>query len=157
MASNPKSTVSSKKPDNSSDLVQAIRGELIDVVPRKKVEELSERIGHIVVSEHFSGPLPHPRHMSQYNELIPNGADRLTTMAEEALAHNHAMEAKLVNSEVHDRSLGMWMGFASFALLIICALVVMLVTGSTVGAGLFLAAAVVNVIGLFVKGRNNGS
>ncbi len=74
-------------------------------------------------------------------------------MAESALAHSQSVQEKLVDSEVRDRDTGMWMGFACFVLLILAALIVFLVTQSEVGAGLFLAAAAVNVIGLFVKGR----
>lgn len=148
-----KSTDSEKQASQGDDLVSAIRGELIDVVPRRQVDALSERISQIVVSEYYSGPLPHPRHLAQYDSLIPDGAHRVMAMAEDALAHNHSMQAKLVDCEVGDRKRGMWMGFASFAALILCALLVMLITGSEVGAGLFLAAAAVNVIGIFINGR----
>lgn len=141
------------KPNEPLDLVDAIRGELVDSVPRNKVDGLSERISQMVVSEYHSGPLPHPRHLAQYNQLIPNGADRVMKMAESALAHSQSVQEKLVDSEVRDRDTGMWMGFACFVLLILAALIVFLVTQSEVGAGLFLAAAAVNVIGLFVKGR----
>lgn len=140
----------------SHDIVEAIKGELVDVVPKKQIDALSERIGQIVISEYYSGPLPHPRHLSQYDQIIPNGADRVMNMAESSLAHNQSLHGQMVTGEIKDRSVGMWMGFASFVILVLCALIVMMKTGSTVGAGLFLAAAAVNVVGMFIKGRGNG-
>jgi hypothetical protein len=76
--------------------------------------------------------------------------------AEITLSQNQEMQGQMVTSEVGDLSIGMWMGFASFLSLVGCALLVMLTTGYEIDARLFLAAAAISLVGLFVKGCSNG-
>lgn len=40
----------------------------------------------------FSGPLPHPQVLAQYNEALPNGAERIMQMTESELRHRQGME-----------------------------------------------------------------
>jgi uncharacterized membrane protein len=42
----------------------------------------------------FSGPLPHPQLLSQYNELIPNGAERIVALTEREARHRQSLEAR---------------------------------------------------------------
>ena len=48
----------------------------------------------------YSGPIPPPAMLAQYNEIIPNGADRILTMAENQQAHRHALEKSVVDSDI---------------------------------------------------------
>ena len=50
-------------------------------------------------SEVFFGPLPHPSILAKYNEVIPDGADRLMALVEDEARHRRA-------GEVSDRSHG---------------------------------------------------
>jgi uncharacterized membrane protein len=44
----------------------------------------------------FSGPLPHPHYLEQYNRVLPGLADRITKMAEEQSKHRQIMERRLL-------------------------------------------------------------
>jgi uncharacterized membrane protein len=44
----------------------------------------------------FSGPIPPPDLLREYNEIIPNGADRIVTMAENQSAHRITLERRVV-------------------------------------------------------------
>lgn len=46
-----------------------------------------------VVAVGWEGPLPPPRTLAQFNEVIPDGAERIMAMAEKEQAHRHAMDA----------------------------------------------------------------
>ncbi len=53
-----------------------------------------------VRQESFSGPLPHPSILKEYEEIEPGSARRIIDMAERALIHHQEMEAEQVRSEV---------------------------------------------------------
>lgn len=42
----------------------------------------------------FSGPLPHPQLLDQYNEAVPDGAERIVRLTENQARHRQAMEAR---------------------------------------------------------------
>lgn len=54
----------------------------------------------------FSGPLPHPALLAKYNEVIPNGAERIMAMAERQSAHREYLEAQVVAGNVKSQSRG---------------------------------------------------
>lgn len=46
----------------------------------------------IAQQQEFSGPLPHPSILHQYNQVLPNAAERVFQMAEREQAHRHNRE-----------------------------------------------------------------
>lgn len=42
----------------------------------------------------FSGPLPHPQLLNQYNEAVPDGAERIVRLTESQARHRQTMEAR---------------------------------------------------------------
>jgi hypothetical protein len=59
-------------------------------------------------SEEFSGPLPHPEHMKQYQEIDPSLPTRIVDMAESNLNHKKTIEKITVIG-------GLAMGFLGWA------------------------------------------
>lgn len=57
-----------------------------------------------VVSANWSGPLPPPGALQQFNVIIPNGAERIMAMVEQEQAHRIAIESKALRAEVVDTS-----------------------------------------------------
>ena len=47
----------------------------------------------------YSGPLPPAAELERYNNIIPNGADRIMKMAEEQSKHRQAMERTTIHGE----------------------------------------------------------
>lgn len=66
----------------------------------------SNSISTVTQSVSFSGPLPPPGLLAQYNEVIPNGAERLMVMAEKQSAHRESLEAKVVAGNVASQARG---------------------------------------------------
>jgi uncharacterized membrane protein len=54
----------------------------------------------------FSGPLPHPALLARYNEVIPNGAERIMAMAERQSIHRESLEAQVVAANVTSQARG---------------------------------------------------
>lgn len=141
----------------TEDISDAIARQIGDIVPQKQRDVIVARMTSLMVSEHFTGPIAHPRHLKGYEEVTPGAADRIIAMAEKQQEHHIAMDEKVLVAEESDRRLGMWLGAAAFVFLIACALVSALVVESVVIPGLFLGTAAIGGVGLFIRGRANGS
>ncbi len=50
--------------------------------------------------EFFQGPLPSPEVLIKYNDAVPNGAERLLTMAESQATHRQTIELAVVQANV---------------------------------------------------------
>ena len=49
--------------------------------------------------------------LAQFNEVIPNGADRIVTMAESQQRHRQELEAAVVKGNVRAQTQGQWFAF----------------------------------------------
>jgi uncharacterized membrane protein len=54
----------------------------------------------------FSGPLPHPALLAKYNEVIPDGAERIMAMAERQSVHRESLESQVVAGNVASQARG---------------------------------------------------
>lgn len=60
-------------------------------------QELSQRAERMVVQAvhiELSGPLPPPQLLRQYNEVLPEGAERVVRVAEAQFRHRRSMESR---------------------------------------------------------------
>ncbi|HEU5350919.1 MAG TPA: DUF2335 domain-containing protein [Terracidiphilus sp.] len=71
-----------------------------------------------VQAEFFSGPIPPPSYLARYNDVVPNGADRIISMAERQGAHRESLETMVVKGNVANQRLGSIFAF------IICVLAI---------------------------------
>ena len=76
----------------------------------------------VEASYSFMGPIPPPGILAGYNNVIPDGADRVIKMAEREQAHRHNMEASIVGKESFEKRVGLVFAF-------ILALSVLVVSG----------------------------
>lgn len=132
----------------------AIERVLEGKIARRDLTEVTRRITKIAVSEQFSGPMPHPKHLREYDDILPGAAERILSMAERNLEHNIGMDEKVVGAEIADRNLGMWLGGGLFALLIVGAFATLFVTSNPIVPGLFLGTAAIGGVVAFIRGRN---
>ncbi|MCD4823919.1 MAG: DUF2335 domain-containing protein [Phycisphaerae bacterium] len=61
--------------------------------------------GHLLKEEHhlFAGPLPPPVILDQYNNIIPDGAERIMVMAENQSLHRRQLEKQALEAEIEDK------------------------------------------------------
>lgn len=59
-----------------------------------------------VQTEFFSGPIPPPTYLARYNDVVPNGADRILSMAERQSAHRESLEAKVIGENIKSQRQG---------------------------------------------------
>lgn len=102
--------------------------------------------------QHFSGPLPSPKILKEYNEILPNAAERIFKMAEKAQEHYETTEQKLVDFEIKKTSKGQIFAF-SIAITgmvgaVICAYLGQATIGSIIGG-----ATLISVVPHFFPGK----
>lgn len=70
--------------------------------------------GHTILTQaqHWAGPLPPPGALEQFNDIIPNGAERIMTMVEQEQVHRIKHETTILDATVRDTRRGHWMGGA---------------------------------------------
>ncbi len=61
--------------------------------------------------QHFSGPLPSPEILKEYNEILTDAAERIFKMAEKAQDHYEVTERKIVDLEIKKVSRGQIFAF----------------------------------------------
>jgi uncharacterized membrane protein len=110
----------------------------------------------IMSSEQFSGPIAHPRHLREYETILPGSAERIVTMAEKAQNHNQAMDNKIVDGSMLQSKQAMYLGFAALIVLIGLAMYAGM-HGNNVLAGLLLGTGVLGGAATLIRGWANGS
>jgi uncharacterized membrane protein len=96
--------------------------------------------------------MPHPRHLREYEDILPGVAERMMQMAEKAQNHNAAMDRKIIDGEHDDRRRGMLFGFSALLLMLALAGLFGYLGHAEISA-MFLGSAAFGVIAVFVQGR----
>jgi len=75
--------------------------------------------GEQVLMGRWSGPLPPPAALEQFERASPGAADRILTMAEREEEHRQDLERIMVSSEIRSRNRGQFLGFLIAAITLI--------------------------------------
>jgi uncharacterized membrane protein len=157
--STPESPSKKSLPEKVAPTLEAeIERQIGTLVSQGQRQEIVARLTKLVYRESFSGPIAHPRHLREYEEIVPGSAERIIRMAEKALEHRAEMDTKIVDAEIADQKRGMNFGLA--ALFLILGLATLFgYWKMQVVAGMFLTTAVLGAIPVFVMGRqvSNGN
>lgn len=98
-----------------------------------------------VLSLMFSGPLPLPQHLREYNEIIPHGAVEILEMAKREQIHRHHKE----NEEIGALKRGQWFALI-VSLVVIGAAAFFLERGHDIAGYGSILTALAALIGTFV-------
>jgi len=127
---------------------------IIDVDAIKMAPNEQQKIARSQVQAFsFSGPLPPPQLLSQYNDVVPNGAERLMKMAEVQQTHRHDLERTVVHGNVKAEHRGQWMGLF-ISVFVIAAGTYLAATGKQITGGLLVGVDVVALASVFVYGKH---
>jgi uncharacterized membrane protein len=105
----------------------------------------------------FSGPLPHPQHLAEYEAITPGFADRIIKMAEDESEHRRSQEQKELNADIHfnnkdfaERRIGQLS--AVFIVLIMAAIGAYLaLDGKEITGSVFGGPAIVSIVWAFLN------
>lgn len=106
----------------------------------------------LLQSAMFSGPLPPSAELGKYNEIIPNGADRIMSLAEKEQDHRHRMDEKALDGDIardaRGQRFGLTIGIAGFVTALL-----MVLAGYPGVAGVIGVLDLVALVSVFVLGR----
>ncbi len=95
-------------PEEVAELHNAAN-EVIEDLPEEKRKAV-QRI--VKITELYSGPLPHPSILKQYNEINPDFAERIISMAEKDQVHIIELNKKSLELRGRDNLFGMIFAFS---------------------------------------------
>jgi uncharacterized membrane protein len=140
--------------DIADPLEAEIAKRISAIVSKGQKDEVLAQVVSVVREERFSGPIAHPRHLREYEEICPGAADRIISMAEQELSSQREIAKTIVDAEVKNRHFGMWAGLLAFGFLVSGA-IVSVIFNQNVLAFFFLSAAAIGVVGKFIDGRRS--
>ncbi len=127
--------------------------EILDNLPEDKKEKTLEAIWEMSIENSYSGPIPRPQDMEQYNAAIPHGADRIMTMAEKQLNHRIEVEQHAVKSGLNLQRKGQICGFI-LAFICIAGGIVLGFYDKTTIAVTLVTSTITALLAAFVMGKN---
>ncbi|MBU0279228.1 DUF2335 domain-containing protein [Gemella sp. zg-1178] len=120
---------------------------------QKQIEALSKKdklllLQKIEITEEYSGMLPPPAMLKEFDNIIPNGADRLMKLLEVEVKERHE------NNKIYLKytSVGLYLAFA----LAIGAFIggfYLAVKGNNIGTAILIGSVLSGVIISFIKGK----
>ena len=107
----------------------------------------------------FTGPLPHPASLKEYDTVLPGLAERIVTMAEAEARHRHDMDKEaarqnelIIDKEFSERRIGQFMGLG-IAAVALGASIFAIAHGAEQAAMVIGGTTVVGLATVFVFGR----
>ncbi len=119
---------------------------------RSTQAESNQALVAIETAVHFSGPLPHPKILAQYERVFPGSAERILTMAEQEAAHRQKIEARIMESACRSQDRGPVLGF-TLALVVIGIGALLVFNGKETTGLVALVSALAAMVIPFVIGR----
>ena len=138
-------------PAVNAELVEPVVETILQAAPAEKRKEVLEALT-IIQQESFSGPIPHPRIMAGYEQVLPGSADRILKMAERQQEHRFGLEKTSVESQQKSNTRGQVFGFILSFLVIIGGIVLLLLGMPILGVCL-MAGMICLLAGLFIGGK----
>ena len=127
--------------------------EQVEVIKNLPTDVQERYIQTIQISEMYSGPIPHPNMLREFNDIIPDGADRIMKMTENQSNHRQRMEDKVISAKNRDSLLGILFAGA-IGLLGIGGTIFLMYSGQTVEGVLLGGGTLGSLVGVYLKGTN---
>lgn len=136
-------------------LVGTIEEKLATLPPEMRRDAATTAVS-VARAELFTGPIPSPRQMAEYEAIEPGLCERFMRLHEQTEAHKREFEMTQQKDGFRDRARGMYIGGACLGLLIVSALIVGIKTNSPAMVGVFLGVPALGAIPMFIQGRKDG-
>lgn len=117
-------------------------------LPPKQKQELV-----IQIASHFSGPLPHPDVLREYDAIVANGAERIFQGFEAQTKHRLQLEDFAVKSQIKQSGRGQIFGFI-IAVLGLGLATVLAIYGFEILASVIGGTTLVGLVTIFVLGKS---
>ncbi|AXP80924.1 hypothetical protein CJ739_1839 [Mariniflexile rhizosphaerae] len=136
--------------EEENDIPQEIQEILND--PEISDEKKEKIISVLTIKRSFSGPLPSPEVLQQYNNVVKDGAERVVKMAENQSKHRMDLEDFAIKGQIKQSGRGQIFGF-TLALLCIASTVYLATEGYETLAIALGTTTVIGLASIFVLGK----
>ena len=110
-----------KRTEENKDIENEILADVKEIFnkPELSEDQKAKAVVKVVASksEIYSGPIPHPDHLRQYDEINPGSAKLIIQMFVEQSEHRRKQEDKTLDANIKGFALGQIFGFI---LLLVC-------------------------------------
>lgn len=125
----------------------------IEKLPREQQSRAIEQLSvQLSMRSQYSGPIPPPKFLSQFEEIVPGSAERILAMAERQSAHRQSLESIVIPDQLSQSSRGQTFAFILSILAIIAACFLGYI-GQTVVASIIGGGTIVSLVYAFVLGK----
>ena len=141
--------------ENSTELqVRALIEQAVQEAASGSKEKRTQIVTRVTrqITESFSGPLPHPKHLQAYEQICPGLADRIAAMTEKELNHNITVMGAQQKSDNEYRVLGMALGFLAFVGMLLLAGYCVYAKERFIAGIVFGGGLAVTIVSLFIRG-----
>lgn len=148
--------------EESNKDLQRLDNEVISANPSlknikpKQRQEILQTIMQVVSVRSHSGPLPDVETLQGYNQIIPNGAERLMQQVEKQSEHRREMERKVISSNNLQSFIGQFFGLLIAGGVLYASYELTMSGHDTVG-GILGGTTLVSLVGIFVYGKKKQS
>jgi uncharacterized membrane protein len=161
MAEKPKQIVRVEPSDveNAEQMLRQAAPDVLRAIPHNKRDQLRLiKFTTTLSAKTFSGPIPPPDEMERFNQIIPNGADRIMKMAETQSGHRISIEDYVVRSQQRQSGTGQVFGFIIGLTGLVLAYLAIAAghdaAGATIGGATLLGMVTVFVTGKVAQKKN---
>ena len=140
------------------ELLKQFPEELLASVLAEKIQQEESPIGVInvvkAVSQQFSGPIPPPHILGDYDKVQAGFAERIIAMAENEQAHRHGIEHQALSSEITIQKRGQFFALI-VSLVILGGSMFLIYSGREISGSLLAGASLTGLAYIFITGRKS--
>ncbi len=130
------------------DILFKVIAERIQQEPKKEFKKVVQTVSE----QSFSGPLPPPSMLDQYDSVQDGFADRIVSMAESEQSHRQSLENKSVEAAIKTESRGQNYALA-ISLLIIAGSLYLIDSGKEISGSLLAGGTLTGLAYIFITGK----
>lgn len=106
------------------------------------------------VSQQFSGPIPPPQILGDYDKVQAGFAERIVAMAEKEQTHRHVIEGKALSSEISVQMRGQVFALI-LSLVILCGSMFLIYSGKEIAGSALAGSSLIGLACIFITGRKS--
>ncbi|MBF8265240.1 MAG: Protein of unknown function DUF2335, rane [Dehalococcoidia bacterium] len=118
--------------------------------PQSQLQPLKREV-HQTQIESFSGPLPKPSILKEYNDVVPGAAERILNMAEKQAEHRQFLEKTVIIGDSKRAFYGLWAG-VGVAVSVLGGAVFLIFTGHDFAGAVVAGLDITGLVSAFIYG-----
>ena len=104
--------------------------------------------------EAYSGPLPKPSDLQEYDNVVPGAGERIIRMAEQQAEHRQFLEKTVITGDTKRADMGLYSG-AVIAFCVLGGSIFLIYTGHDWAGAFILSLDIVGLVSVFIYGTRS--